>query len=85
VVFYSKRHRPSGQSKPPRKGDQKPTTKGQYDDVRSSLRALGLTSVKEEQVEAAMKTLFPNGVDGQDQGQVIRSLFLHIRQQSGAG
>ena len=38
-----------------------------------------------QQVEAAMKTLFPNGVDGQDQGLVIRAAFLHLRQQSGTG
>jgi hypothetical protein len=46
---------------------------------------LGQTTVKEEQVEAALKTVFPNGVDGNDQGEVIRALFLHLRQQSGAG
>jgi hypothetical protein len=56
---------------------------GRHDHLLNSLRALGLTSVKEEQVEAALKILFPDGVDGEDQGQVIRALFLHIRQQSG--
>jgi hypothetical protein len=41
--------------------------------------------VKEEQVEAALKTLFPDGIDGKDQGAVIRAVFLHLRQQSGQG
>ena len=85
IVFNTKRRRPSERPKPPRKPVEQVPTGGRHDHLLNSLRALGLNSVKEEQVEAALKSLFPDGVDGQDQGPVIRALFLHIRQQSGAG
>ena len=84
VLFYGKGHRPLRQVKPPRKTVEQDPTGGRHDHLLNSLRAFGLTTVKEEQVEAALKTVFPDGVDGEDQGQVIRALFLHLRQQSGS-
>jgi hypothetical protein len=80
VVFNTKRKE---RSRPPRRAVEQVPTGGRHDHLLSSLRALGLTSVREEQVEAALKTLLPDGVDGKDQGAVIRALFLHLRQQSG--
>ena len=82
VVFNTKRKE---RSKPPRRMVEQVPSGGRHDHLLNSLRALGLTSIKEEQVEAALKALFPNGFGGVDRGQVIRSLFLHIRQQSGSG
>lgn len=79
VVFNTKRHRPSERSRPPRKPVEQVPTGGRHEHLLNSLRALGLSSVKEEQVEAALTILFPDGVDGKDQGQVIRALFLHLR------
>jgi hypothetical protein len=84
VLFYGKGHRPQRQSKLPRKTVEAPSG-GRHDQLLNSLRSLGLTSIKEEQVEAALKALFPNGVDGVDDCQVIRSLFLHLRQHLGSG
>jgi len=47
-----------------------------------SLRALGLNTTT-LQFEEAIKSNFPNGTDGVDEGALIRSLFLSInRQQS---
>ena len=68
VVFNTKRHRPSERPKSPRKTVEQVPTGGRHGHLLNSLRALGLTSIKEEQVEAAMKVLFPNGFDGLDQG-----------------
>jgi hypothetical protein len=82
VVFNTKR---KDRSRPTRKPVEQVPSGGRYDHLLNSLRALGLASVKEEQVDTALKTLFPDGADGQDQGQVIRALFLHLRQQSGTG
>ena len=81
VVFNTKRKE---RSRPSRKTVEQVPSGGRHDHLLNSLRALGLTSVKEEQVEAALKTVFPDGVDGKDQGQAIRALFLHIRHESGA-
>ena len=82
VVFNTKRHRPSEKLRPPRKTGEQVPSGGRHDHLLSSLRALGLTSITNEQVDAALKTLLPDGVDGKDQGQIIRTLFLHLRQQS---
>jgi hypothetical protein len=84
VLFYGKGHRPQRQSKPPRKTVEQSPTGDRHAHLLTSLRALGLTTVKEEQVEAALKTVFPDGVDGEDQGAVIRAVFLHLRQQLGS-
>jgi hypothetical protein len=36
---------------------------------------------KAEQVEAAIKHLYPNGVDTEDQAGVIKSVFLFLKRQ----
>jgi hypothetical protein len=82
IIFNTKRHGPSQQSKPRKPPEQVPPG-GRHNPLLNSLRALGLTTIKEEQVEAAMKAVFPNGANGVEQGQIIRALFLHIREQSG--
>jgi hypothetical protein len=85
IVFNTKRHCPSDRSRPTRRAVEQVPSGGRHAHLLNSLRALGLTSIKEEQVEAALMTVFPDGVDGKDQGQIIRAVFLHLRQQSGAG
>jgi predicted DNA-binding transcriptional regulator AlpA len=43
-----------------------------------SLRALGL-AVPGEAVAAAVRAVFPAGVEGVDQGEVVRRVFLHLQ------
>ena len=45
-----------------------------------ALTALGLASVTSQQVDAAHRSCFPNGTSGIEEGQVIRALFVHLRQ-----
>jgi predicted DNA-binding transcriptional regulator AlpA len=47
-----------------------------------SLRGLGLT-VTGEAVAAAVQALFPVGVAGTDQGEVVRQVFLHLQGRDG--
>jgi hypothetical protein len=77
VLFYAKGHRLSGQ-KVARKAKAKATSR--YADLMDALRALGLVT-KAEQVEAAVKHLYPNGVDGVYQAQVIKTVFLYVKRQ----
>lgn len=81
ILFYSKGHRSMGQAKAASKGKPKPTTKGQYEEVLDGLRALGLAAVSADQVEAAVRQLFPGGPDGVDRAQVVRAVFLHLKRR----
>ena len=81
VLFYSNGYPPRGQ-KPKAKPRPSHTPK-QFGGLINGLAALGLP-VKEERVAAAVKQLFANGVDGKDEGEVLRDVFLHLkRQESG--
>jgi hypothetical protein len=46
--------------------------------VIEGLKSLGLAPTS-AQVEAAIKSLFPRGIDHVDQGEVIRSVFIHLK------
>jgi hypothetical protein len=48
------------------------------------LNGLGLTTATAAQVESITKELFPKGTAGIDQGEVLRTVFLHIRRQHSA-
>ena len=48
--------------------------------ISDGLTALGL-SVRDEQVAAAVTTLFPSGIDGTPQGEVLREVFLFLKQK----
>ena len=52
---------------------QKPNT-----ELLEGLKGLGL-AVTSSQVEAVLKDVFPRGVQGINQGEVIRSVFIHLK------
>ena len=45
------------------------------------LASLGLSSVTDRQVSSAVKEIFPNGIDGKDETEVLRMVFLHLKRQ----
>lgn len=77
VLFYGgyppREQKPKAKSKSPQK-------RRQYVALINGLAALGLPA-KEERVAAAVKQLFPNGVDGKVEGEVLRDVFLHLKRQ----
>lgn len=77
VLFYCgyppRAVKPKAKPKPPQK-------RKQYVGLINGLAALGLP-VKEERVAAAVKQLYPNGVDGKEDGEVLRDVFLHLKRQ----
>jgi hypothetical protein len=52
-------------------------------EVASGIRALGLQA-SDAQVAEAVAAVYPSGIGGQDQGEVIRATFLHLRRQDSA-
>jgi hypothetical protein len=51
-------------------------------DLLDGLRSLGLVSVTAADVGEAVKTLYPQGTAGVDEGEIIRAVFLHLQSQS---
>jgi hypothetical protein len=51
-------------------------------DLLDGLKALGLVSVAAADVDAAVKTLYPQGTAGVDEGEVIKAVFLHLQSES---
>jgi hypothetical protein len=53
-----------------------------YPEIVGGLKALGLTTVTPVQVAGAVKELFPAGMVGTDQAEVIRAVFIHVRRKN---
>jgi hypothetical protein len=73
VLFYARR-RPvhPTRTQAPRNKDVATLLEG--------LNALGLTTATAAQVEKVTTELFPNGTTGLDQGEVLKRVFLHLKQ-----
>lgn len=52
-----------------------------YADLVSSLQGLGVTTADDASVSAAVTDCFPNGIDGQQDADVLRVLFRHLRRR----
>jgi hypothetical protein len=81
VLFYSNGHPENGQSAPKRQA--KPRAE-EYADIIGGLKSLGLSTTS-GQVASAIKACFPGGIAGIDQGEVIRAVFLRLKQQNSGG
>jgi hypothetical protein len=79
VMFYATGHQPR-QQKPVGKR-KPPARKRRYEGLIGGLTALGLV-VSQKQVAEAVKRLFPKGVEGKDQGEVLKAVFLFLKRQN---
>lgn len=52
--------------------------------LTDAISGLGL-NVNATQTDATVRSIYPNGITGIDQGEVIRAVFLHCRRQNSAG
>ncbi len=80
VLFYARKKLPERTPKASRNGKPKPPTSSSHVDLLNGLRALGLTAT-DEQVGAAIGELFPSGIGGVNEGELMREVFLHLRRQ----
>jgi hypothetical protein len=82
IMFYARRLPTAPPSSRPRK---LPVTRPKLDghaDLIEALRGLGLTNVSTDQVTTAIKEMFPGGIAGVDQSEVIRGVFVKIKRQN---
>lgn len=68
----------------PKAKPKRPAKTRQYVDLIDGLHALGL-AVAEQQVVSAVKQLFPGGIDGKDDAEVLREVFLFLKRQDSGG
>ena len=77
-------NRKLSKNRKPAKSRNRTSDSTSYDELIAALKSLGLTATYQA-VAQAVTELFPNGIDdGQDEGDVIRAVFLHL-QMKGTG
>jgi len=84
ILFYAR----SLGTAPARPKPPKPKLEPKGKDVSvlvDGLNALGLTTATAAQVQQVTQELFPGGIEGIDQGEVLRAVFLHLKRQNSAG
>ena len=75
-VLFNRKAKNGGRLKVQRK--QPPETKPDHADLLDALKELGLSTTAQA-VNAAVAVLFPSGLAGHDQGDVVRRVFLHLQ------
>ncbi len=80
VLFYSRRSGGVTAIARSKQKQQRPAD-DHLASVIEGIRSLGLTSANRQQVDAAIAHLYPNGVDGLDQPEVLRAVFVHLMRQ----
>lgn len=77
VIFYERSEPTDGPSQKPAKPN------ADYTELTDGLQLLGLTGVTAAVVEKAMAECFPKGAAGQDENDILRTVFRHLK-RSGA-
>lgn len=86
-LFYHTRRRTSPMPiKPAKNREQKPKpaseNKNPYQDMIDGLACLGLQHVKPSQIEVIVTKLYPEGVQNQDEGEVLKAVYRAIHAQN---
>ena len=76
MLFYSLRGTIS--SKRPKSPEKKLE---RHADLLDGLRSLGLVAVSATQIEEALGAIYPQGMGGVNQEEVLRKVFLHLKRQ----
>jgi hypothetical protein len=63
-------------------GSRSPTRPPKHSGLIDGLRGLGLAAVTEQQVEAALKELYPNGTTDVGEAEVLRTIFVHLMRRN---
>lgn len=71
VIFYE-RHEASSKAGPKK-------TRADHSSLVDGLRTLGIGNVTNDQIEAALEAEFPKGTAGQDESNILRTVFRHLK------
>ena len=79
VIFYERRPESEKRQVETKSRPQKPTPKPVPDSpLAAGLQSLGMT-VNSDQIESALTACFPNGTDAEDEANVLRTVFRHLK------
>lgn len=82
VLFYARRggseSAPIGRKRKPKAGKNN----ARYAPIVEGVRALGLSKITASDVRPIVDQSFPNWDPGQDDGEVIRAVFLHLKREN---
>ena len=78
ILFYARRNDVGVVRKPQKKKTDK-SSNSKFDQITDSIRSLGMKS-NSEKVTEAINNMFPNGIKNTDEAEVIRAVFLHLKQ-----
>ena len=81
ILFYSARSTTST-PKPNKKKPTRRPSSSRHQSIIDSLRTFGLAGVADDQVDEAIRKMFPSGAEGAEQGEVVRQVFLFIQRQN---
>lgn len=80
VCFYAPRQRETPAQRSNRR--QRPVVE-RHAELLGGLRSLGIGDITDSQADAALRHCFPQGVNGIDDGQVLRAVWQHLRRSNG--
>ncbi len=72
VIFYERTSEPTKPAAPPK-------PKMDYSDLMNSLQALGLSGLTTAIVEKAVSECYPKGTANQDEQDILRTVFRHLK------
>ncbi len=81
VLFYAVGHLPQKSGVVSKRFPKPANPKADHADIIEGLAALGLNPTA-QQVQSAVQTLYPTGIIHHDRGDVLRSIFLHLKRQN---
>ena len=82
ILFYARRLGTAPTK--PKKAKAPTTANPQHADMLEGVRSLGIASVTAADIAKALKEIFPSGVENQDDGEILRAVFLHLKRKNRA-
>jgi hypothetical protein len=77
ILFYARRSDVGTHRRPSKRVKRK---EAKLDSIFvGHLKGLGLSSATDRQVEATVSELYPTGLDGKSESEVLRNIFLHLK------
>lgn len=83
ILFYGDTQ-VSASTLPRRASRRSSATNGSFAALKEGLTALGLASLTDAKIKNAVKTTYPSGTTGVDEGEVLRAIFRVLRRQNAA-
>jgi hypothetical protein len=82
VLFYARRSEIGPKKQISTGRSASPTRGPKHNGLIIGLKGLGLAAVTEQQIEAALKELYPTGTAGVGEAELLRTIFVHLMRRN---